>query len=153
MSLFSPGQADNASSDIRCSMTTIRAVSPDTQWETIDKKAYVNEEANEVTEIPPKGHQRDLKRSMMKGGIVMTEVRRLKADTEREAVTSARTAKDPRPTATKESGEKSTASKGCSTRNSDFPRKDGRLLGDGNPAGELSEVLCIRGRPSRDGTR
>ena len=65
------GQADNASSDIRCNITTIRAVSPDTPWETIDKKVYVNAEAIEVIEIPPRGDQRDLKRFIMKGGVVM----------------------------------------------------------------------------------
>ena len=63
---LSNGQVDNASANIRCSMTTIRVVSPDTPWETIDKKAYVNEEATEVIEIPPVGYQRDLKRSTMK---------------------------------------------------------------------------------------
>ena len=42
----------------------------------------------------------------MKGGIVVTEVRRLKADTEREAVASERTAKDPRPMATIEKSQK-----------------------------------------------
>ena len=55
MNLPVPRQIDNASDNIRCSMTTIRAVSPDTQWETIDKKVYVNAEATEVIEIPPKG--------------------------------------------------------------------------------------------------
>ena len=65
---LSRGQADNASANIRCNMTTIWVVSPDTPWETIDKKVYVDEKATEVIEIPPVGYQRNLKRSMMKGG-------------------------------------------------------------------------------------
>ena len=99
---LSRGRADNASANIRCNVTMILGVSPDTPWETIDKNVYVDEKATEVTEIPPVGYQRDLEGSMMRGGIVMAEVRSLKGTTGTEAVVNERAAKDPRPMATRE---------------------------------------------------
>ena len=44
------GHIDNASSNIRCNMTTIEGVSPGA-WRPIERQAFVNESANEVIEI------------------------------------------------------------------------------------------------------
>ena len=63
-------------------MTTVQGVSPNS-WERIDRKAFVNEGANEVIEILARGHKRDLERSIMKGAVVIVEVKRLTATKER----------------------------------------------------------------------
>ena len=80
-------------------MTTIQAVSPCTAvWQRLDKGVFVNESANEVIEIPARGHKRDLEKSMCKGAVVMTEVRSLGDTIERKRVADEKRSGDPRPT-------------------------------------------------------
>ena len=63
MILLESKQDDNVSSNIRCSMTTIQAVSPSTAvWQRLDKGVFVNEKANEFIEIPAQGNKRDLEK-------------------------------------------------------------------------------------------
>ena len=76
------GHSDNASSNIRCNMTTIEGVSPNA-WKSIERKAFVNESANEIVEIPARGHKRDLKRSIMKGAVTTVEMQTLVATIEK----------------------------------------------------------------------
>ena len=49
-------------------MTTVQSVSPNTGvWERLDRRAFVNEKANEVVEIPARGYAKDMKKSICKG--------------------------------------------------------------------------------------
>ena len=76
-------------------MTTIEGVSPNA-WSPIERKALVNESANEVVEIPAGGHKRDLRRSMTQGAVTMVEVRSLLAPIEEEKICAEEGLGDPR---------------------------------------------------------
>ena len=114
----------------------------------------MNESANEIVEMPARGHKRDLKRSMMKGAVTMVEVRSLVVHIEKEKMSTEQGMIDSRQSregAQLETIEGIGSEAECRhDRKSAFPRNGGRLSGDGSPAGEPSEVLIIKGRPSGD---
>ena len=124
-------------------------------WESLERRAFVNEGANEVIEIPARGHKRDLEGSMCRGAVIMTRVcasaSNLSDTMERKRVADEKRSGDPRPT--KMENEKTALEGECRhDRKSDSPRSGGRLSGDGSPAGEPPKVLYIRGRPPGDGS-